>query len=226
MTVKTKKHINYVLIALTLLGMTGCKFPHKNLNKQSSFQAGKDYRLISTSDIIPKATPQEEVKVIEFFGYDCPACYEIDTPLHEWVNKQPDFVKFEQIPVSDDDPTLKALDRLYYLTRMLGHHVPPLIFKLIYEEGQDVSNPEIAKQNLIKKGISLSDYEAANRFQAGIDSQIIRGKRLVQTYNIEATPVFIIGGRYETNLKMTDGDLARLFDVMDMLIEKVRKGEN
>lgn len=219
----------YFFIFILLVSLTGCQ----NKNQDSSLmqqgkspEKGKEYRVITPSDIIPKAVPEEEVQVLQFFSYDCPTCYALEPVVEAWLKTKPKYVQFEQIPVSDNNPTLIALERVYYVTRMLGAHLPSLIFKLIYEEGKDLSDPTIAKTEFIKKGVSENEYETANNFKAGIETQMARGSSLQKTYNIDTIPVFIVGGRYETHLEMTGGNMIRLFEVIDHLIEKVKKGED
>jgi thiol:disulfide interchange protein DsbA len=185
---------------------------------------GEEYTIITHSGIVPKASPEDTVSVIEFFSYSCSACYDIESAVQAWLNLQPSFVKFEQIPVNENDTSSHHIVRLHYLGHRLKKNMTTILFQWL-NKGQDLKNTLIVKQNFLDLGISSADYEQAIRGQAGLDAQIARGKNLEKIYEIEEMPLFIIGGRYKTSLSMTKGDLFRFFEVMNALIEKIKQGE-
>lgn len=223
------------LLLLILVGLaSSCgkfNYPAQSGTESTPFQVGKDYKLTPAyegSGIVPKATPQQEVHVIEFFSYACEACYEIEPDLQAWLAQKPTFVKFERIPLHFFNPEWELLGRLYYMTRMLGkqHVLTPVIFKFIHEENQSFSNQKDVKRLLLENNITLADYHAVDQFQGGLDAQLARGRQLERIYQITAAPSLVIGGRYKLDPSIVGGDVRRFFEVVNHLILKIKNGEN
>ncbi|MEN9916596.1 MAG: thiol:disulfide interchange protein [Pseudomonadota bacterium] len=191
-----------------------------------SFKAGKDYEVISTSDIIPKLTPQTQVRVVEFFSYACPACYHFEPILSKWLAAQPSYVKFERVPIVFQ-LSWRSLARAYYIAQMLGveKELTPAIFKAIHVEGQDLSNPKAQEEFFIKHGVKQHEFESIAGFSPGIDAQLLRSDTLMQEDKILAAPTLVIANRYKVDPSMIGGDPKRFLQVTDYLIEKVRKGD-
>lgn len=193
-----------------------------------SFKAGKDYEVISTSEIIPKLTPKTQVRVVEFFSYACSACYHFEPTLDKWLAKKPEYVKFERVPIVFQ-PSWRSLARAYYIAKMLGveKKLTPAIFKAIHVEGQDLSNPKLQEEFFIKHGVKQHEFESIASFSPGIDAQLLRSDTLMQEDKILAAPTLVIDNRYKVDPSMTGiaGDPTRFLQVTDYLIEKVRKGD-
>ncbi|MCH9636749.1 MAG: thiol:disulfide interchange protein DsbA/DsbL [Gammaproteobacteria bacterium] len=193
-----------------------------------SFKAGKDYEVISTSEIIPKLTPKTQVRVVEFFSYACSACYHFEPTLDKWLAKKPEYVKFERVPIVFQ-PSWRSLARAYYIAKMLGveKKLTPAIFKAIHVEGQDLSNPKLQEEFFIKHGVKQHEFESIASFSPGIDAQLLRSDTLMQEDKILAAPTLVIDNRYKVDPSMAGigGDPMRFLQVTDYLIEKVRKGD-
>ena len=191
------------------------------------FKAGRDYQVISHSQIIPQPGPKEVVEVKEFFNYACPACYHFDPILEKWLAEKPAYVKFERIPIIFQ-PSWRSLARAFYIAKMLGveKQLTPAIFKAIHEEGQDLSNPKLQEAFFIKHGVSQQEFESMASFTPGIDAQLLRSDTLMREDQIMAAPTLVVDNRYKVDPSLVAGDPARFLQVVDYLIEKVRKGED
>ncbi|MDQ8040164.1 MAG: thiol:disulfide interchange protein DsbA/DsbL [Rickettsiella sp.] len=193
----------------------------------TDFHAGKDYQVISTSEIIPQSSPKEIVEVKEFFSYGCPACYHFEAILEKWLAQKPAYVKFERIPIIFQ-PGWRSLARAYYIAKMLGveKKLTPAIFKAIHVEGQDLSDPKLQETFFIKQGVNSKEFESMASFSPGIDAQLLRSDTLMQEDQILAAPTLVIDNRYKVDPSLVSGDPTRFLKVTDFLIEKVRKGDN
>lgn len=216
-----------MFLALSII-LTSCgKMDNSSKTSQSlSFKAGKDYEIISSSEIIPKLTSQTQVRVVEFFSYACPACYHFEPILNKWLAIQPSYVKFERVPIVFQ-PSWRSLARAYYIAQMLGveKQLTPAIFKAIHVEGQDLSNPKLQEEFFIKHGVKQHEFESISSFSPGIDAQLLRSDTLMQEDKILAAPTLVIDNRYKVDPSMIGGDPKRFLQVTDYLIEKVRKGD-
>jgi protein dithiol oxidoreductase (disulfide-forming) len=199
---------------------------NSKITSPTGFKAGKDYEVISTSEIIPKSNPKAQVRVVEFFSYACPACYHFEPTLDKWLAKQPGYVKFERVPIVFQ-PSWRSLARAYYIAQMLGveKELTPAIFKAIHVEGQDLSNPKLQEEFFIKHGVKQHEFESIASFSPGIDAQLLRSDTLMQEDKILAAPTLVIDNRYKVDPSMIGGDPTRFLQVTDYLIEKVRKGD-
>lgn len=216
------------LLTLAIL-LVACGKLSNDTKKQPpiDFQVGKDYQVISTSQIIPKSGPKEVVEVKEFFSYACPACYHFEPTLEKWLAKKPAYVKFERIPIIFQ-PSWKSLARAYYIAQMLGveRKLTPAIFKAIHIEGQDLSNPKLQEAFFIKQGVKQQEFESMASFSPGIDAQLLRSNSLMQENKILVAPTLVIDNRYRVDPSLVGGDPVRFLQVTDYLIEKVRKGDD
>jgi protein dithiol oxidoreductase (disulfide-forming) len=216
------------LLFLTLsIILSSCgKIDNNSKAHPTSFKAGKDYEVISKSEIIPKSAAKTQVQVIEFFSYACPACYHFEPTLDKWLATRPNYVKFERVPIVFQ-PSWRSLARAFYIAKMLGveKELTPAIFKAIHVEGQDLSNPKLQEEFFIKHGVKQHEFESIASFSPGIDAQLLRSDTLMQEDKILAAPTLVIDNRYKVDPSMIGGDPARFLQVTDYLIEKVRKGD-
>jgi protein dithiol oxidoreductase (disulfide-forming) len=218
---------NLGLLVLSIL-LAGCGKMHNDTKAATptDFQAGKDYQVIAHSQIMPLATPKSVVEVKEFFSYACPACYRFEPVLQKWLTKKPSYIKFERIPLIFQ-PGWRNLARAYYIAKMLGveKQLTPAIFKAIHVEGQNLSEPKLLEALFVKLGVKQQEFENMASFSPGIDAQLLRGDTLAQEDQIMAAPTLVIDNRYKVDPSLVGGDPARFLQVVDYLIEKVRKGE-
>ncbi|MFZ0219101.1 MAG: thiol:disulfide interchange protein DsbA/DsbL [Candidatus Aquirickettsiella sp.] len=217
-----------LFLALSII-LTSCGKMNNNSKTPSAptnFKAGKDYEIISTSEIIPKLLPKTQVRVVEFFSYACAACYHFEPTLDKWLAKKPEYVKFERVPIIFQ-PSWTNLARAYYIAQMLGveKKLTPAIFKAIHVEGQDLSNPKLQEEFFIKQGVRQNQFKNINSFTPGISTQLLRSETLMQKDKILAAPTLVIDNRYKVDPSMVGGDPKRFLQVTDYLIEKVRKGD-
>ena len=193
----------------------------------ADFKVGRDYQVISHSQIVPKTGPKEVVEVKEFFSYACPACYHFDPILEKWLAKKPAYVKFERIPIVFQ-PSWRILASAYYIAKMLGveKQLTPAIFKAIHVEGQNLSNPKLQEDFFVKHGVTQQEFESMASFSPGIDAQLLRSDTLMRDYQIMSAPTLVVDDRYKVDPSLVSGDPARFLQIVDYLIEKVRKGED
>lgn len=192
-----------------------------------NFKAGKDYEVISTSEIIPEAMPKAKVRVVEFFSYACPACYHFEPTLDKWLAKKPAYVTFERVPIAAFQPVWRNLAKTYYIAQMLGveKELTPAIFEAIHVKGADLSDLKQQEELFVKYGVDQRKFESMANFTPGINQELMRSDTLIQKNKILAAPTLVIDDRYKVDPSMVGGDPKLFLQVTDYLIEKVRKGD-
>lgn len=208
------------LVFIFFIPLIACTTPPAN----AAFQAGKDYQVLSAA---PITAPGSKIVVMEFYSYGCPWCFHVEPKLETWLAKKPGDIEFERVPVVFEQGW-DTLARIYYTTKNLGVSEKLMlpIFKAIQESGQNLTDEDVLKQFFTTQGINAQDFESAYNFSPGIDAQMMRGEKLMKDFGIYAVPAFVINGKYVTTMGMANGDIDRLFKIVNYLIAKERQGVN
>ncbi len=221
------KLLKHGLWTLILISFVACAAPADKANGQT-FQVGKDYELVVPASNQSDHMTQPRignVEVIEFFSYGCPACFHFEPTLEKWLATKPADVKFERIPVVFE-PGWDVLAQAYYTAKTLGvlDKMTPVIFDAIHDKGKDLTNQTALSEVFVKEGVSKDHFTSAYNFAPGIDAQVLRGDNLMRSYNIYEIPTLVVDGKYKTNVRMTNGDVNRLIEVLNFLIKKEKEG--
>jgi protein dithiol oxidoreductase (disulfide-forming) len=180
--------------------------------------AGKDYIELPTP--MPVAVPGK-TEVIEFFGYWCPHCNELEPKLEPWVKALPANVHFRRIPVAWQDGQIPYQKLFYALEAMgVGNEVHAKVFKAIHEQhlplGNDAATATFATAIGVDKAKLL---DAMKGFSVSL--KLGPANQSAKSYQIEGVPTLVVNGRYETSPEMAKGDVQAL-RVVDALIQKVK----
>lgn len=191
-----------------------------------SFQAGKDYQVISGN--VPTPTNQDgKIQVVEFFSYGCPACFAFEPTLENWLKTKPKNVDFDRVPVVFD-PGWDVLARAYYTAKDLNalDKLTPAIFNALHVQGIDLTNQANLEAFFIKEGVSKQDFESAFNFSPRIDTQLMQADRLMRSLGVFQIPTLVVDNKYKTNIGMVNGDPNRLIKVVNYLITLEQKKAN
>jgi len=181
--------------------------------------AGREYKLIDPPQAVPAG---ERIEVIGFFSYGCPVCYAAEPHLTRWLMKRDADVEFRRIP-SPLPAAWAPFARLYYTLEALQLvdrlHWP--IFDNHHFDGRRLNN----EKNLLE-WLSANEIDAL-LFKRTMDSpavgeKVAAARRLLDEYNVEGVPTFIVGGRYVTTARMAGG-VAEVVEVVDHLVARARE---
>ena len=177
---------------------------------------GRQYTKVSSPQpvLVPGKT-----EVIEFFGYWCPHCNELEPSLEAWVKKLPADVNFRRIPVAWQ-AMHKPFQQLYYALEAMG--VSPefhgKVFRAVHGDRlrleTDAGLAAFAGANGLDK-TKLADlmkgFTVASKCQTAT--------KAFKTFGIDGVPTLVVDGRYITSPALAGGE-APVFDVLDALIRK------
>jgi len=164
-----------------------------------------------------------KIEVLEFFSYACPHCFELEPVLEPWVKKLPSDVRFQRVPV----PFLASSQNLmksYYAFEALGlvEHMTPTMFAAMNVEHQLLASPaEVAALVAKNGGDSAKFLVAMGSF--GVASNVLRAKKLLDSYEVDSTPTFAVQGLYETSPAQAGGH-SQALAMVDVLIARARAG--
>lgn len=179
---------------------------------------GHDYVRVKNAQ--PVATGNK-VEVLEFFWYRCPHCFQLEPALNTWLKTLPKDAQVRRVPAVFRDDWAPAA-KTYYTLEQMGlldrlHHK---VFDAYHVENINLNDPAVLGGWIAKQGVDRKKFEAIyNSFST--QSKTLQGGKLAAAYGITGVPVFIIDGKYTTTMAMANSE-ARLFEILDQLIDKAR----
>ena len=180
-------------------------------------QDGKDYRRLDKPQPVDTG---KKIEVIEFFSFSCPHCKDIEPILTPWVKKLPADVQFRRIPAQFQPAWIGTAKVWYTLEGLNEERLVPQVFTAIH--GQNIRLDQdkaffdwAAAQGLDRKKVE----DMYNSFS--VNGKVARAKSLLQNYNVQSVPAFVVDGKYTTDT----GQAKRHEDtpaLLDQLIDKAR----
>lgn len=174
--------------------------------------------------VLDKPIPQlhkNKVEVLEFFSYSCIHCSHLEPYiLKEMKSFAPDTY-LRSVHVVWDDNVYYNLARVAAAVNSTGMKLKadPVIFDAIFTKHIELWQPDVfnkwAVQQTAFDGQKL--VKAYNSLENSATATDMR--KLSEKYNIQSTPIVIVGGKYE--LKFPRGFAAGMA-TLNELIEKVR----
>ncbi len=158
----------------------------------------------------PTSVEPGKVEVIEVMWLGCPHCYALEPYIRAWVKSKPAWIEFTRVPVMWQAPH-RAHAKLFYALKALGR--PDLIDKA-FDTIQQQRNPlignsdeeslKVAQVWAVQQGISADDF--ANAFNSfSVNSDLQRAEELTTRYRVQSVPLFVINGKYTTDVGKAGG---------------------
>ncbi|MGO9802219.1 MAG: thiol:disulfide interchange protein DsbA/DsbL [Steroidobacteraceae bacterium] len=158
----------------------------------------------------PTSVEPGKVEVIEVMWLGCPHCYALEPYIRAWVKSKPAWIEFTRVPVMWQAPH-RAHAKLFYALKALGR--PDLIDKA-FDTIQQQRNPlignsdeeslKVAQVWAVQQGISADDF--ANAFNSfSVNSDLQRAEELTTRYRVQSVPLFVINGKYTTDVSKAGG---------------------
>lgn len=200
------------LFAATVLSLSVYAAP------EEAFE-GHDYTRVKQAQ--PVATGKK-IEVLEFFWYRCPHCFQLEPGLTAWLKKLPKDAQVRRVPAVFREDWAPAA-KIYYTLEQMGQldRLHGKVFDAYHTDNLNLNDPALLFDWVARHGVDRRKFESIyNSFST--QAKVNKGAKLAQTYAITGVPAFIIDGKYATSVSMARSE-ARLFEVLDQLIDKARK---
>jgi protein dithiol oxidoreductase (disulfide-forming) len=171
---------------------------------------GTNYKVIAPAQ--PTDVSPGKVEVLEMFWYACPHCYALDPLIESWRKNKAAYIDFVRVPVTWDDLhrahahlfyTLKALGKLETLHAAVLNEIHEKGDPL-YVQGDEQGTLRLDEQFARANGIDGNEFlKAYNSF--AVETDMEKADDLVRRYRVDAVPVFIVDGKYETDVAQAGG---------------------
>jgi thiol:disulfide interchange protein DsbA len=178
----------------------------------SQWQDGVNYTRVVPAQ--PTGVAAGQVEVLEFFWYACPHCYALEPTVQTWLKSKPAYLTFARVPVQWNEGH-RSLARLFYALDSMGkiNDAHTEIFKEIQVNGDPLIGPDpnnaAAAERLqlafIKK-LGLSDTDFEKEYHGfNVETAMQRADQLVLRYRVSSVPMFVVNGKYITDVTMAGG---------------------
>lgn len=180
---------------------------------------GKDYVTVP----LPQAqlAGSGKVEVTEFFWYGCPHCFALEPRLATWLSQLPRDVQFRRVPAvlaAHWQPMAKA----FYALEATGIDLHTKMFNAIHVEKLNLNDEQTFLQWVGKQGADGVKVGDAYR-SFGVNSRLQAARQMNVNLGLTSVPSLVVGGKYLTSPSMAGG-ADQMFQVVDYLVEQVRKG--
>ena len=176
------------------------------------WQDGVNYTRVVPAQ--PTNVAAGQVEVLEFFWYACPHCYALEPTVQAWLKSKPAYITFTRVP-SEWNEGHRSLAHLFYALEAMGklNDLHSEIFKeiqvagdpLIGPDPNNVASAERAQLAFIKKmGLSEADFEKAYQ-DMNVQTSMQRADQLAQRYRVTSVPMFVVNGKYTTDVTQAGG---------------------
>lgn len=180
-------------------------------------QEGKDYRKLAKPQPVETG---KKIEVIEFFSFSCPHCRDAEPILSPWIKKLPADVQFRRIPVQFQPAWIGTSKVWYTLEALNEERLVPAVFNAIHGQNLRLDQDKVFFDWAATQGLDRKKVEDMyNSFT--VNGKVARAKSLVQNYNVQSVPVFVVDGKFttETGEPKRHEDMPAL---LEKLIDKAR----
>lgn len=171
---------------------------------------------------------QNAPRVVEFFSFYCPHCYQFESIYHvsRTVAKNlPKDIKMERYHVDFLGPLGAELTKAWTVAMVLKveDKVSPLLFEGI-QKTESINTPADIKDVFIKAGVKSEEYDAAlNSFV--VKSLVVKQQQAVEEFKLRGVPAIFVNGQYmirNNGITIEDvNNYAKAYsDVVNFLISK------
>ena len=178
-----------LLFAFTLL--LGASF----VNASDTFNENEHYQALNT-------TQSANSKVVEYFSYYCPFCYNFEPIVAELKLALPEGVNLQKIPVAfHGGPLAPDVQRAHAMAETLkvAEQFSTALFAQIHQQRKPPQNRDALKQLFAELGVD-SDKFAANFSSLPVNSLVNEYELAIGNANIRSVPTFIVNDKYLVNI--------------------------
>ncbi|MBU2112604.1 MAG: thiol:disulfide interchange protein DsbA/DsbL [Gammaproteobacteria bacterium] len=180
--------MKYLLCAFTLL-LASLSYAN------NSFNEGEHYQSLP----LPATNT---AKVVEYFSYYCPFCYNFEPVVAELKQALPTGIVLQKIPVAfHGGPMAPDVQRAHALAETLNvsELFSTALFAQIHQQRKPPQNRNALKQLFAELGVDNEKFDA-NFNSMPINTLISEYDQAIRTANIRSVPSFIVNDKYLVNI--------------------------
>lgn len=187
-----------------------------------TFKEGVNYTRFDK--LIKVGTDPSKVEVVEMYWAGCPHCYHLEPHVLKWKKTLPDDVEFIKFP-SVLNPSWALHAKAFYAAEALlaGEKFHLAMFNAIHEQGRRLRREDAVVRFAESQGLDGKKFREAMNSKA-TKEKIAKVKTLGKDYGLTGVPALMVAGKYKVNSSSVKS-YGELFELVDFLVEKERKGK-
>lgn len=181
----------------------------------AQFREGAHYQKIVPAQ--PTSVAPDKVEVAEVFWYGCGHCFSLEPAIESWRKKsRAPYIELVRIPAMWNEAT-RMHARVFYTAELLGKldDVHTLIFRELHVNGNQLNTVEKIAAFFEQHGVSEEEFTKAFSSFA-VENKLQRADFLNRRYRVESVPMFVINGKYKTDVTDAGGE-SQLFALIEEL---------
>lgn len=188
---------------------------------EANFKEGVNYTRFDK--IIKVGSDPSKIEVAEMFWSGCPHCYYLEPHIQNWKKTLPADVEFVKLP-SVLNPSWKLHAKAFYAAEALlaGEKFHLAMFSAIHEQGRRLRREDAVVRFAESQGLDGAKFREAMNSKA-TKEKVAKVAKLGKDYGLTGVPALMVAGKYKVNSSSVKS-YAELFQLVDFLIEKERKG--
>ncbi|MDR6983719.1 thiol:disulfide interchange protein DsbA [Rheinheimera pacifica] len=178
-----------LFLAFTLLLSAGFA------NANDKFNEGEHYQVLNTAQ-------SANTKVVEFFSYYCPFCYNFEPIVAELKQALPEGISVQKIPVSFHGGKMApTVQRAHAMAVSLNveEQFTPLLFTQIHQQRQPPADRAALKALFSKAGVTARQFDA-NFDSMPVSAMVAEFDQAIEQAAVRSVPSFIINDKYLVNI--------------------------
>lgn len=187
----------------------------------SRFVEGTHYETLGTT---VNTHDPEKLEVREFFYYGCPACFNAEPVVDNWLTKVADDVDFVRTPITfirGSEPLARAYHIAEAANILDEIHTP--LFEGIHNHKEQLFTKDALRKFFAKYDVEGEEFDKLyDSFT--VNTRIRQGNTAAGDYRLTGVPAFTVNGKYvilRTNLRSEQ----ETFQVIDYLLNKERQAK-
>lgn len=235
------KYVKTLFLAIfTLISITSCgQSTDSDVPKpiESSYKTDKEAKLADSKAIESQSTDFSLLKdepftriesdetceapvVMEFFAYQCPACYRLEAEAKKWKEANQGKVNFVAIPTNLGREEFGSFLIVHHASDLLGllDKATPALFDRLHNQKKGFTSPDDAISFLVSLGANQEEAKMAIESDEKIKTAIDESFRLLSKYKITGVPTIIVNHKYQFNVTKAGG-YDKVFEVVNQTLK-------
>ena len=153
--------------------------------------------------------------VMEFFAYQCPHCFKLESHAQAWKTENAGKVAFKAVPTHLGHQEFGAFLIIHHAAENLGilSKATPALFKRLHEQKQGFSSQDEAVNFLATLGVSKEAAKTALEEEERLKTAIDEDFRLLAKYKISGVPTILVNHKYKFDVTRAGG-YDKVFEVV------------
>jgi thiol:disulfide interchange protein DsbA len=166
----------------------------------TEFQSGVHYLQM---DNLPLRA--EKVKVVEFFSYACPHCYELENYIEPWIQKEQANIDFQRMPAAWN-AYYEFLSQAFFTIQILKREdqLNAAMFNAIHRERLNLQSIDGLRTLFVREGVTADVFDKTFDSFA-VKQKVFQAKSSFEKFHLSSVPSVVVADHYVTDVSKAGG---------------------